>query len=125
MAVEAASDSSANPTAYRAAPTTITHRGPMRSAIIPASGNPNMMFCTAIDRLNVSRPVARVAVIGCRNSPNDCRAPIAIATVRAPWSLLRARRRAARDRQELEAIAAHADELNREAHDVLEYQDSP
>ena len=84
VAVEAASDSSANPAAYRAAPTTITHRGPIRSATMPASGNPNMMFCTAIDRLNVSRPVARVAVIGCRNSPNDCRAPIAIATVRAP-----------------------------------------
>ena len=84
VAVEAASDSSANPTAYRAAPTTITHRGPIRSAIMPASGSPNMMFCTAIDRLNVSRPVCRVAVIGWRNSPNDCRAPIAMATVRAP-----------------------------------------
>jgi metal-responsive CopG/Arc/MetJ family transcriptional regulator len=43
----------------------------------------------------------------------------------ASWSLLRARRRAERDRQELAAIAAHADDLNREAHDVLEYQDSP
>ena len=43
----------------------------------------------------------------------------------ASWCLLRARRRDARDRQELAAIAAHADELNREAHDVLEYQDSP
>ena len=92
VAVEAASDSSANPTAYRAAPTTITQRGPMRSAIMPASGSPNMMFCTAIDRLNVSRPVDRVAVIGCRNSPNDCRAPMATATVRAPSTMTSAGR---------------------------------
>ena len=84
VAVEAASDSSANPAAYRAAPAASTHRGPIRSAIMPASGSPNMMFCTAMARLNVSRPVDRVAVIGCRNSPNDCRAPIAMATVRPP-----------------------------------------
>ncbi len=43
----------------------------------------------------------------------------------ASWSLLRARRRAARDRREFAAIAAHAVELNREARDVLEYQDNP
>lgn len=43
----------------------------------------------------------------------------------ASWILVRARRRAACDRQDLAAIAAHSDELNREAHDVLEYQESP
>ena len=42
----------------------------------------------------------------------------------ASWRLLRARRRAARDRQELAAIAAHADALNRESHDVLECQEN-
>ncbi|MDE0221808.1 MAG: hypothetical protein OXJ90_21240 [Spirochaetaceae bacterium] len=43
----------------------------------------------------------------------------------ASWILLRARRRAVCDRQDLAAIAAHSDELNREAHDVLEYQEIP
>ena len=42
----------------------------------------------------------------------------------AAWGLGRARRRAARDRQELATIAAHADALNRESDDVLEYQDN-
>ena len=41
----------------------------------------------------------------------------------AVWSHLRARRRAARDSEERARIAAHADDLNREARDVLEYQD--
>ncbi len=41
----------------------------------------------------------------------------------ASWSHLRARRRAERDRVELAAIDTHADELNAEALDVLEYQD--
>ena len=40
----------------------------------------------------------------------------------ASWSLLRTRRRAVRDRHDLAAIAAHAHALNREAHEVLEYQ---
>ena len=43
----------------------------------------------------------------------------------ASWILLRVRRRAACDRRDLAAIAAHSDELNREANDVLEYQESP
>ena len=42
----------------------------------------------------------------------------------AAWSHLRALRRAAHDRQERARIAAHAEELNREAWDVLEYQDN-
>ena len=41
----------------------------------------------------------------------------------AAWSYLRAVRRAARDRKELAALDAHADELNREAREVLEFQD--
>ena len=41
----------------------------------------------------------------------------------AVWSHLRARRRAARDSEELARIAAHAEELNREAGDVIAYQD--
>ena len=42
----------------------------------------------------------------------------------AAWSHLRTLRRAAHDRQEQARIAAHAEELNREARDVLEYQDN-
>ena len=42
----------------------------------------------------------------------------------ASWSLLRTRRRV-RDRSDLAAIAAHAHALNREAHEVLEYQNVP
>ena len=41
----------------------------------------------------------------------------------ASWRLLRERQLEERDRQELAAIDAHADELNVEAVDVLEYQD--
>jgi metal-responsive CopG/Arc/MetJ family transcriptional regulator len=41
----------------------------------------------------------------------------------ASWSYLRTQRRAERDRMELAAIDAHADALNREAREVLEYQD--
>ncbi len=41
----------------------------------------------------------------------------------ATWSHLRALRRAERDRKELAALDAHADEFNREAREVLEYQD--
>ena len=41
----------------------------------------------------------------------------------ASWNYLRALRRAERDRKELAALDAHADELNREAREVLEYQD--
>ena len=41
----------------------------------------------------------------------------------ASWSYLRTLRRAERDRQELAALDAHAEELNREAQEVLEYQD--
>ena len=42
----------------------------------------------------------------------------------AAWSHLRALRRAAHERQELARIGAHAEELNREARDVLEFQDN-
>ena len=42
----------------------------------------------------------------------------------AAWSHLRAHRHAARDYRERARIAAHADQLNREALDVLEYQDN-
>ena len=38
----------------------------------------------------------------------------------ASWSYLRSRRRAERDRTELAALDAHADELNREAREVLD-----
>ena len=41
----------------------------------------------------------------------------------ASWSHLRMLRGAERDRTELAALDAHADELNREAREVLEYQD--
>ena len=41
----------------------------------------------------------------------------------ASWSYLRTLRRTERDRQELAALDAHAEELNREAQEVLEYQD--
>ena len=40
----------------------------------------------------------------------------------AAWSHLRTLRRAARDRKELAALDAHADEFNREAREVLEFQ---
>ena len=43
----------------------------------------------------------------------------------AAWSLLHARARVTRDQRDLAAINAHADALNREARDVLEYQDIP
>ena len=42
----------------------------------------------------------------------------------AVWSHLRARRRAVLDGEERARIAEHADDLNRQARDVLEYQDS-
>ena len=41
----------------------------------------------------------------------------------ASWTYLQALRRAERDRKELAAIDAHVDELNREAREVLAYQD--
>ena len=41
----------------------------------------------------------------------------------AVWSHLRARRGATRDSEERARIAAYADDLNREAGDVLDYQD--
>jgi metal-responsive CopG/Arc/MetJ family transcriptional regulator len=41
----------------------------------------------------------------------------------ASWNHLRALRRAERDRAELAALNAHADALNREAHEVLAHQD--
>ncbi len=40
----------------------------------------------------------------------------------ATWRYLRQRQRVARDRRELELINEHADELNEEALDVLEFQ---
>jgi metal-responsive CopG/Arc/MetJ family transcriptional regulator len=41
----------------------------------------------------------------------------------ASWRHLRALRRAERDRAELAALNAHADQLNREAREVLAHQD--
>ena len=41
----------------------------------------------------------------------------------AAWNHLKALRRAVRDREELAAIDSHADSLNSEALDVLDYQD--
>ena len=41
----------------------------------------------------------------------------------ASWSYLRTLRRAECDRRELAALNAHAEELNREARDVLEFED--
>ena len=41
----------------------------------------------------------------------------------AAWSLLRVRARAVRDRRDRAAIDAHAQALNREAREVLEYQE--
>lgn len=40
----------------------------------------------------------------------------------ATWRYLRERQRDVRDRRELERINEHADELNEEAFDVLEFQ---
>ena len=40
----------------------------------------------------------------------------------ATWRYLRGRQRETRDRRELERINEHADELNEEAFDVLEFQ---
>ena len=40
----------------------------------------------------------------------------------ATWAYLRTKQRDIRDRKELQAINVHADELNEEALDVLEYQ---
>ena len=40
----------------------------------------------------------------------------------ATWRYLRQRHREARDRREFERINEHADELNEEAFDVLEFQ---
>ena len=40
----------------------------------------------------------------------------------ASWAYLRARQREIRDRKELQAINRHAEELNEEASDVLDYQ---
>ena len=42
----------------------------------------------------------------------------------ATWSHLRALRRATRDRNELAVIDAHAGALNKEALEVLDYQDN-
>ena len=41
----------------------------------------------------------------------------------ATWRYLRLRERELRDRSELDRINDHAEDLNREAFDVLEYQD--
>lgn len=40
----------------------------------------------------------------------------------ATWAYLQAKRRAARDRKELQRINLHAEDLNDEAMDVLDYQ---
>jgi len=42
----------------------------------------------------------------------------------ATWRYLRLRERQVRDRAELDRINEHADDLNSEAFDVLEYQDA-
>lgn len=43
----------------------------------------------------------------------------------AAWEFLELRKRRLRDRRELDLIEANSDALNAEAHDVLDFQDSP
>ncbi len=77
--VTAESDKPMNtrPNAYSTPPTNTTFAAPKRSASAPVNGcaRPQIRFCRAMAKANVSRPQPNSALIGARNSPKPCRTP--------------------------------------------------
>ncbi|MNY43682.1 hypothetical protein D3C86_1786570 [compost metagenome] len=67
----------ARPKAYSTPPMATTFAAPKRSASAPVKGcaSPQIRFCKAMAKANVSRPQPNSALIGARNSPKPCRTP--------------------------------------------------